>query len=205
MTRKEGNCWIDGRGEKVPVRYVPEEDKVRESIVDEVFKLVYKLNELLSSGKEEIDEKVGNYLDSVKEQYEKKSRKGKEWKGNARITDFGGERVVELSISDMIDHDERLQIAEKKIRNCINRWKDGSKPQMIKFVDKAFKTDSNGRVDKRELKKFKSFGFKDKEWLEAMDIIDESEKVVGQKKYYNFYVKDDKGEMKPVHLTFAKL
>lgn len=191
--------WIDGVGDEVPVQYIRSEDKKRDRFVESIMKLVVALNEKLASGKETITEKTGDYLEDVAQRY------GENWKGNAKIANFRGDKIVEISISELIDFDEKLQVARKKIDSCARNWtKDSNKPTQT-IIAKIFKTDKQGKLNKQLVLSLLSWDIKEVEWQEAMQIIKDSIKVVATKKYYNFYIRDEDGKQEAIVLNFSAL
>lgn len=191
--------WEDPQGDLVPLQYVSKEDKARDRLVESVINDVEKHREAIKKLKEKIRTRVDTYLESMAYHY------GENWKGNAKISNFANDKAVELSISEMIEFDEKLQIAKTKIDNCITRWTEGSNRPLAILVTKAFRADKAGRLNKRLILQLRTYDIRDTEWKEAMEIISDSIRVVASKSYYNFYNKDDEGKWHSIVINFSNL
>ncbi|MGI6394527.1 MAG: DUF3164 family protein [bacterium] len=198
---KEGNVvyWIDSQGIRVPQNYIKQEDRERDKLVERIISDVIKMNKQLLELKKQIGEKTAAYLQKVAESY------GEDWKGNCRLNSFSGDKQIEISVSDLIDFDEKLQVAKSKIDECIKRWAKGTNKPLELLVTKAFRTDKKGQLNKSMILQLRTYDIKDPEWEAAMDLISSSIRVMSSKTYYNFYVKDESGKLVPVHMNFSQL
>ena len=158
-----------------------------------------KLNRQLLELKKKIGEKTAAYLQKVAESY------GEDWKGNCRLNSFSGDKQIEISVSDLIDFDEKLQVAKTKIDDCIKRWSKGTNKPLELLVTKAFRTDKKGQLNKNMILQLRTYDIKDAEWESAMDLISASIKIMSSKTYYNFYIKDESGKLTPIHMNFSQL
>ena len=55
--------WIDQNGDKVPVKYISEQDKKREKVVSEVHKAVDELHEKMVAVRNQTAQLVNEFLD----------------------------------------------------------------------------------------------------------------------------------------------
>jgi hypothetical protein len=198
---KDGNVvyWIDPQGIRVPLNYIKPEDKDRDKLVEDVISDVVKLNRQLLELKKKIGEKTAAYLQKVAESY------GEDWKGNCRLNNFSGDKQIEISVSDLIDFDEKLQVAKTKIDECIKRWSKGTNKPLELLVTKAFRTDKKGQLNKNMILQLRTYEIKDPEWESAMDLISGSIKIMSSRTYYNFYSRDESGKLTPIHMNFSQL
>jgi len=198
---KKGNkeYWIDPKGLEIPRDLVKRDDRKRDKAVERAIKLALELNQITAKKKAEITEVIGEYLQDLASTY------GEDWKGNAVLRDFSDRYRVDVSIDDSIVFDETLQIAQQKIGHCIERWGKGA-PELRTLVNRAFKTDGTGNVNKQLVLGLRQYNFDDPEWREAMDIISNSVKVVSRKAYYKF-AKRRAGDnaMEPINVNFTQL
>lgn len=195
-----GRVWVDKKGNEIPYYYVSKEDRKRDKLTRDVFRQVDKLHQEVLERKEEIVHLINEYLEDVAEQY------GEDWKGNATIRDFSDIRKIEVSINERTEFDEKLQVAKAKIDSCINDWARGSSQKIKLLVDKAFRVDKKGRVDKRMLLGLRSLNIDDETWQEAMDIISDSVTIVDTKAYYRFFEREDnRDQYSPVELNFSSV
>ncbi len=191
--------WQDSQGDLIPENYVRKEDKERDKIVENIIADVKKYQKEMQKLKDKIEKETNSYLEKIAEEY------GENWKGNARLSTFAGDKAVELSVSEFIDFDEKLQIAKQKIDNCIHRWTKGSDKSLEILVTKAFKTDKKGKLNKKLILQLRTYEIKDKEWQDAMEIINKSIKVVNSKNYFNFYEKSKNGKWTTLSLNFSQM
>jgi len=191
--------WVDAQGDEIPESYVTREDKKRDRVVESVLKDALRLHNEIMEKKAKMTARIDEYLESVAGSY------GEKWKGNASIPNFAGDKMIEISIKDLIEFDEKLQIAKQKIDRCIHRWTENTNEALEKLVTKAFRTDAKGKLNKKLILQLLSYNIKDAEWVEAMEIIRNSIRVVNSNTYYNFSVRDEDGRMKQISLNFSRL
>ena len=198
--KKNGKtCWIDPSGDAIPTKYISSEDKKKDALVEKIVKKSLDLQNKIQKIKNEISEDVQKYLDDVSDKYSEK------WKGNAELKNFAADKMVAVQISEIINFDEKLQIAKTKIDKCLERWSENSDENLALIVKKAFKTDKKGQLNKKMILALRQYKIKDKQWNEAMDLISASVKVENTKTYYNIKLRNEKGEFESIKLNFSDL
>ncbi len=190
--------WIDSSDDMVPEKRVHEHEKKRDKLITELIEKAQMMESLLSKLHDEVDERLDDYLSEVAEQY------GEEWQGNATLDDFSGTARIERRIKKNLEFDERLQVARTKINQCVKNWSKGASQNLQALVEKAFKTDKKGGLDVKSILSLKSLKIDDPLWLEAIEIIDDSIKIAGTKTYYTFSVRNDKGDLEGINLSFSR-
>ncbi len=198
---KEGKhvYWLDGEGLKVPVEYVSEEDQQRDKFVGDLLDDAMRLQGLIGSYKAKMQKKVEAYLDEVAGNY------GENWAGNARIRNFSQDAEVEVRQAKLLAFDETLAIAKKKIDNCISRWAQGSRTEIVALVNQAFRVNQKQQIDVKEIMKLLTLDIHDEEWQEAMEIIKKSITVESTKQYLIFRRRDETGKMQTITLNYSAL
>jgi hypothetical protein len=198
---KEGRAtyWLDADGEKVPEKYVPEHDKKRDKVVEEIFTRVKELQKMMHKYKFEIAEMISGYLNETAEEF------GENWKGNATLYNFNQDCGVEVKIQKRLSFDERLNVAKKKIDNFIKDIVKGSKKELVALVNSAFQPDQSGNLDARQIMKLKRVEIDDPQWKAAIELIDKSLIVQGTKTYYNFKIRKEDGSWKYIVLNFSRI
>lgn len=198
---KEGKhvYWLDGEGLKVPVEYVSAEDQQRDKFVDDLLDDAMRLQGLIGSYKAKMQKKVEAYLDEVAGNY------GENWAGNARIRNFSQDAEVEVRQAKLLAFDETLAIAKKKIDNCISKWAQGSRTEIIALVNQAFRVNQKQQIDVKEIMKLLTLDIHDEEWQEAMEIIKKSITVESTKQYLIFRRRDETGKMQTITLNYSAL
>lgn len=191
---------IDAHGNEIPIKHVSNEDKKRDKLVNKVIKRVLKLQEKTITDKDKILEEVNVYLDN------KAISKGlAKWKGSTELVSFDGKYKIKTSKNKIIGFNENLQLAKQKIDECIKKWSDKSDQKIKILIDKAFEIDKKGDVNKTSILRLRHLEIKDKEWCEAMKLIDESIIVEDTKKYINFYQKNESEKWEIINFNFSSL
>ena len=199
IKEKEVTYWIDGSGAKVPVQYVPADEKKRDKVVNRIFRKVDSFQERMKKMKLEIEAEMKKYLSQIAEEY------GENWEGNCSIYDFSKEKQIEIKVAKKFVFNEKLQIAKQKIDSCIKEWSEGSSQKMLALINKAFRVDKKGQVDTKMILGLRELNIKDKMWKEAMELINEAITVDSSKIYYNFRHKDESGQWKIISLNFSAI
>lgn len=200
ITKGKQRFWLDPKGNEIPYSYVKKADRKRDKAVNQAIAEAKKIAKTVEEGKQRIQEIIQGYLSDMALEY------GETWKGNATIRDFSDVLKVEVNVGERIDFDEKVFIAKEKIDKCINSWAKGSSQKIKLLVDKAFKVDKKGNLNKKMLLGLRSLNIEDTLWKEAMDIISESIQIVDSVVYYQFYEKEDQqASYKGVEVNFSKV
>ena len=109
----------DSQGRFVPIELIDPVDLQRDALVKELIEEADELNKRLAAFKRKAFGDIGAFIDLSAEKYQK-SYGGK--KGNVSLISFDGALKAQISISDNIDFNERLQIAKELIDECLDDW-----------------------------------------------------------------------------------
>ena len=90
---------------------------------------------------------------------------------NITLTNYDGTKQISIKSSKVIDFDENLQLAKQKIDECFAKWGAESHPNIKAVVDKYFKVDKKGVLNKNAILGLFKFQMNDKDWDEAMRLI----------------------------------
>ncbi len=142
------------------------------------------------------------FLELSAEQYNTKYG-GK--KGNVTLTSFDGHYKAMLTISEQITFDERLQVAKGLIDNCIHRWSEGTRGEMVVLVQNAFQVDKSGKINRENVLGLRRLKIDDDEWKQAMEAITDSVQVVSTKPHLRFYERGSNGKYKQISVDFSSL
>lgn len=187
---------IDAEGYEVPVKYIDPVVLKRHDLVEDVFTDIEKLQEQIAKVKLAVTHKIKQYLELTAEDH------GEKWQGNATLRNFDASKECEIKIAKRLELDERLQIAKSKIDDCIKKWSKGSGDKIKALVNRAFKVDSKGQVDTRQILGLRNLKFDDPEWNEAMDLISDSVTISSIKEFFYFKKKNDQGAYITIPLNF---
>ena len=197
---KDGK-WIDGTGNAIPVKYIDPVDKNRDRLVNRLMKKAEDLSEKICKLREDAFEEIESFIVETEKKYNVNVRTKV---GNKAFIDFSNTIKVQVQVAHTIQFDERLSLAKAIIDECIKRWSEGSDDKIKLLIDQAFKVDKKGNLDKDRVLGLRSLKINDNEWRKAMDIISDSTKVIGSKRYISFKKKNEKGDWDAVSLDIAR-
>ena len=196
------NFMTDSQGRQVPADLVSEIDKLRDQTVRRIADEALKMKELLLEFKKRIRDDIYTFVELSANQY------GKSWggkKGNITLTSYDGNYRLIVSINDQITFDERLQVAQELIGDCIEKWSEGSRNEIRILVQDAFQVDKAGKINTARVLGLRRLEIQDPAWQEAMEAISDSIQVSGSKQYLRFYEKNADGEYVQIPLDVAAL
>jgi len=190
MAKKDGNFWIDKKGEAVHQGNVPEADKRKDKLVENLITSAQALSCTITEFKENAMAEVDQYFNELLEVY-KIDAKSRSKKGNITLENFSGTEKIEITVADRIAFDEKLQIAKKKLDECLHELTKHSPAAIKTLITKAFDVDSKGAVSPKKIFALKAYDIDHPKWLEAMKIIDDATEVVSSKSYIRFYARNN--------------
>ncbi|MFA0026860.1 DUF3164 family protein, partial [Vibrio sp. 10N.261.49.A5] len=85
------------------------------------------------------------------------------------------------------------------------RWNENSSDEIKALVDLSFRVNKQGHIDVNQVLSLRQLNITDPDWLEAMDAIADSIKVVGKTPYLRIYERQGDGQYKQIALDIAKL
>jgi hypothetical protein len=180
--------WVDAEGMEVPQKYIPEFDQKRDMVVEDVFEHITTLYAQMREVKEHVTREIAKYLFQVADQF------GENWQGGATIKNFAADKEVTVKKSKKLAFDERLQIAKSKIDSYIGSLLKGQAKDLQALVNNAFRIDGKGHVDVKQILRLRKLQIDNKQWQEAVKLIDESLTVEGIKTYYVFKIKNSEDD-----------
>lgn len=200
--------WQDAEGKLVPVAKIKDIDKLRHKAVTDLCEQAKLASAQLAGFKLAAVEAVDNFVATSLELYGAggggKKIGGK--KGNVSLTSFDGRYQIKRAMADTIVFDERLQAAKVLIDECITGWSKGSNANIKVLVNDAFQVDKQGNISTGRVLGLRALAIEDAQWLQAMQAIADSMKVVSTKAYVRFYERDEaSGEYQPINLDVAAL
>lgn len=195
---KTAPVWIDHQGNEIPVKYIPAHKKQ----ADKVAKKLLRESEALSAKLEAFKELAFNQVDGVVDMMFRERSLEKTGKGNYTVYSFDKSIKIEISVNDVIDFDDHIQVAQAKINEFLEVKSQGADQDLVMLVNNAFKT-TKGRLDKSRIFSLFQLKIKHPIWLEAMDLIKESISVNNTKRYVSIYKRNDSGQYKQIQLNFS--
>jgi len=197
-----GRFMTDTMGRQVPEELVKDIDKRRDEAVRRIAAKAEKMKGVLAEFKNEIRDDIDAFVEFSAKQYGVKLG-GK--KGNIALTTYDGQYKLLVAMNDNITFDERLQVARELISKCVNKWSEGSRPEIRTLVNDAFQVDKTGKISTARVLGLRRLDIQDSDWKKAMTAITESVQVTGTKQYLRIYERDAKGEYQMIPLDVAAL
>ncbi len=184
------DCALDGKGRAVPLSTIKSIDIDRDAMVERLVEKALALQRAMVEFKDAAAAEVAVFLSDVDKKYNHKPRgkkKGQENKGNMSFNSYDGSRVVQLTVAESIAFDEQLQTAKVLIDDCLKDWTSDSRDEVRALISDAFQVDKEGNISTGRVLALRRITITDKRWLNAMEAISNSVRVVGSKRYMRFY------------------
>ena len=175
---------MDARGHLVPISLIRPIDLARDDLVRDIVGKASALAEQIATLKVGFFNDVAAFIALSAEQYDVKL--GGE-KGNVSLLSFDGRYKVLRAISETLVFDERLQAAKVLIDACLQRWSEGSQPEIKVLINDAFQVDKAGNINTGRVLGLRRLDIKDEEWNCAMRAIGEALQVAGSRSYIRVY------------------
>ncbi|EKO3919724.1 DUF3164 family protein [Vibrio metschnikovii] len=202
QTQPQDGFRFNALGHQVPVSQIKDVDLLRDDVVADIVKKAIATQETLALFKKEAMQNVADFVDLSSAEFDVKYGGTK---GNVTLLSFDGKYKVQRSIGEHRVFDERIQAAKAKIDECINRWNENSSDEIKALVDLSFRVNKQGHIDVNQVLSLRQLNITDPDWLEAMDAIADSIKVVGKTPYLRIYERQGDGQYKQIALDIAKL
>lgn len=199
--KKTDKVWHDHRGNKVPREYVPADERNTEIQIGKIFNKAEKLSKALADFKDEAFE-IADAL--YAEMLKSANIEPTDRKGNYSLTSFDKSVKVEVNVSDRIEFDSNITLAQEKLNEFIRMKTDGADQELSMLVNQAFTT-KKGRLDKARIFGLMQLNIKGQMWADAMELIRKSITTNSSVRYMEIASKDDEGKYIPVKLNFASL
>ncbi|WP_104565824.1 DUF3164 family protein [Ralstonia mannitolilytica] len=198
-----GDFMTNAQGHLVPKELVKPIDMARHQLVEELFQLAVKQQELLRQLKARAFQDIEAFVEMSAEQYGVKLGGVK---GNVSLPSFDGKYKITLQRAESLKFDERLQAAKAIIDELLTEWAADSRPEIQAIIQRAFDTDKEGNLNTGRVLSLRNLDIKDARWQQAMTAIGDSVQVVGTKSYVRFYRRiEGSDEYEGVLLDFAKV
>lgn len=202
QTQPQDGFRFNGQGHQVPVSQIKDVDLLRDDVVADIVQKAIATQEILALFKKEAMQNVADFVDLSSAEFDVKYGGTK---GNVTLLSFDGKYKVQRSIGEHRVFDERIQAAKAKIDECINRWNENSSDEIKALVDLSFRVNKQGHIDVNQVLSLRQLNITDPDWLEAMDAIADSIKVIGKTPYLRIYERQGDGQYKQIALDIAKL
>ncbi len=194
--------YIDSKGRAVHPDMVRVDEKTKDELVERLANKAREVSEGIRAFRKSAEEEIEAYFEMLLVDYGV-DKKATTKKGNLTLENYSGTAKVQLSITERIRFDEKLQIAKMKLDDYLNELTEHSNPIIRTLITGAFDVDKEGNIDAKKIFALRRFDVQAQPWKEAMAIIDESKKVVSSKGYIRFYEADGNGGYRLIPIDLA--
>lgn len=168
----------------VPLSLIHPIDQARDALVLELVAKASALAEQIAVVKASFFNDIAAFVQLSAEEYGVKIGGDK---GNVTLVSYDGRYKVLRAIQETLTFDERLQAAKALIDACLQRWSEGSQPEIKVLINDAFQVDKAGNINTNRVLGLRRLAINDDEWVRAMTAIGEAVQVCGSKSYVRVY------------------
>lgn len=196
----EEDYMEDACGRLTPVRLIKDVDLQRDALVKELFLEAEGLSRNIKQFKKKSFNDISAHISLAAEKYGLKIGGNK---GNVTLLSYDGRYKITRAVSEKLDFNESLAAAKELIDRCIAKWSDGANEHLKTLIDKAFKTDREGKISTVKVLELMTVRINDEDWRLAMQALSDSMSVSSTKSYIRFYIRQEDGSYKAVPLDIA--
>lgn len=199
--------WINAAGDAVPVKFVPETDKLKESLAGIIYKSAVTIEAELKDFYELMTLAFEKAREAVVKEYNIKGKEKKQGKGSFTWYNFDRSLKIEADINDIVKWDGPLMT---EAQDCFEKFFSGEMSEsqvLIKdIVIKAF-SNSSGQPDTKNVFKLLKFEtkIKNKNFQKACELIKQAQNIDKTKLYMRVWEKTDSGEYRSINLNFSSI
>lgn len=194
----------DAQGLEIPLKLVPKIDLESDRIANKIAKEADKLSEQLRAKKIEWLTLCDDWFEQLIIKLKTEDKTHGKGKGNYTITSYDKTVKIEINIGMRIEFDSKLQMAQTKINEYLEKITEGSADEIRLIVNNAFST-TRGNLDTKKIMSLFSYQIKHQLWLDAMEILKQSITTNVSKRYINIFRKDTEGKYQAILLQFSAL
>ena len=174
----------DARGSLVPLASIKAADLLMDETVRDILAKARAMSAAIAAFKAATFESVGDLQALIAQTYGA-SIGGK--KGNITLMSFDGCQKVQVQVADLLEFGPELQATKALIDECLTEWAVGSAVELRALVNRVFQVDKEGQINRAELFMLLRVEIADPRWMQAMEAIRDSIRVIGSRTYVRFY------------------
>lgn len=198
--------YVKGDGRLIPEETIPEVEKLRDQLVEDIIARMAKVKEQMAVVRKEILDDISSFVDLSIEKYGV-SLGGEV--GNLTLSSYDNSKKLSITVASYITFNEKIEAAKKLIFDYLNDVTKGSSVDIKKIVTQAFSMEK-GQIDVKAVIKLKDLDIQDPRWIKAMEIVNEAKVInYSPNKVLRAYVSmpGPDGKIKPMYqsMDFASL
>lgn len=194
--------YQDHNGNDIPSTYLHKIDKDKDAAAKRLHKKAQDLNSRLNAFKTELLETCDELYNRVLA--ENKVTIKENSKGGYSIMTVDKSIKIEITISETISFDDRIDVAQAKIKEFLAEKTKGIDLDLGTLINNAFET-RKGQLDTKRVMGLMKLNITHHLWQEAMDLIRQSIQTNNSKRYVRIWERQSNLEYKAVKLDFASI
>ncbi|WP_286695004.1 DUF3164 family protein [Spongiibacter sp. UBA1325] len=203
MNKPPNGYLLNAAGHLVPQEQVRDHDKLRDAVARDLATEAQELNQRLRDFKARALADVADVVSIAAERYNVKMG-GK--KGNVTLTTYDGQYKITRTYAERLTFTEELEAARELINQCILRWSEGANAHIKALVDRAFRTDGQGKIKTAAVLDLLRLDIDDDGWRSAMEALKDSIQIIGTTAYLRIYKRIGQTDnYQPIPLDIAAL
>ena len=201
------STWVNAAGDKVPVKFVPPADKVKETFAGKIYKSAMHAEATLSAFHAMLNGAFSEVNKLIREEYELKYNKKKEGKGNVTWFSFDRSIKVEAEVNDIVKWDQAMMTEALQLLNTYISTNMSETNELIAGLVQSAFANSKGMIDTGKVfqilkhqDKIKNKGFQ-----KACEMIKQAQSIDRTKLYMRVWEKVEDGSYRNINLNFSSI
>jgi hypothetical protein len=188
---KSTKVYVNAQGQTVPAQYLSEYEKLRDKIARKIAVVFIAEQAKLRSIKESVFALVAQLQAAALKDTDVERLGGDQ--GYIQFRSFDGLVTVRVDNAKRTEFDERLQIAQQLVIEAVKELSGYAKhADLVEISTKAFQPRRNGNLDMQRIRELKTYKVEHPKWKQAVEIINECERVIGHRRYIRVSIKADR-------------
>jgi hypothetical protein len=200
--KKTGKVFTDHHGNEIPAAYIHKIDKQKDATAKKLHAKAVKLSKALQEFKNEALTQCDALYEQMLEENKVTIRENA--RGGYSIMTIDKAIKVEITISETISFNEKIDFAQSKIKEYLAEKTQGVDNDLQLLVNEAFKT-RKGRLDTKRVIGLLKLNITHRLWVEAMELIKQSIEQNNTKRYMRIWERQQDGGYGNIKLDFASI
>lgn len=200
--------WTNAAGDKVPLKFVPLTDRVKEKIASTLHKHAVALETELKMLHGTMDAACAEISIRVREDYElKNGKKPKPTKGNMTWYSFDNSIKVEANVNEVVKWDDAMMHEAKGLLNeYLDSQLTDNQALIKKLVNDAF-SNTKGAIDSRKVFQLLKYDgqINSSKFSKACDIMRNAQMIDRTKLYMCISERQEDGSYRQINLNFSSI
>lgn len=201
------STWTNAMGDVVPVKFVPQSDKVKETLAGKVLKAALNAEAVLLSLHAMMDQAFTDVSSMIKQEYELKNKKKKEGKGSLTWFSFDRSVKIEADMNEIVKWDGALMTEALELLNQYISANMTEANELISGLVKSAFANTKGMIDTGKV--FQLLKYEDriraKAFQKACELMKKAQSIDKTKLYMRVWAKETAGDYRNVNLNFSSL